>query len=283
MTSVDKKLSSTLPLSGLNIAVPEKRQLDVLSTMLEKRGAQVLRCPLVAIHDAPDPIPVQDWINRFISSPPDWLILLTGEGLRRIVKFIAVHQLDHAAFSQVLDRCNILSRGPKPVNALREIKVTPKVIVAAKPTTAGVIMTLDDTDLSNQRVAVQLYGSEANPLLIEYLKSKGAQTDTVAPYIYADEIQTGQVLELLDRIENGALQAIVFTSKAQVKRLFQVANKYTRVTALKKSLANMQIASIGPVVNEELALHQVEPTITPDEKYFMKPLVTEMVNKMSRM
>jgi uroporphyrinogen-III synthase len=39
-------------LSGRTIAVPETRELDVFSSMLERRGATVLRCPLVAILDA---------------------------------------------------------------------------------------------------------------------------------------------------------------------------------------------------------------------------------------
>jgi len=38
--------------------VPETRELEVFAAMLERRGASVVRCPLVAIHDAPDPAPV---------------------------------------------------------------------------------------------------------------------------------------------------------------------------------------------------------------------------------
>ena len=36
------------------VAVPEARQLDVLASLLERRGASVLRCPLVSILDSPD-------------------------------------------------------------------------------------------------------------------------------------------------------------------------------------------------------------------------------------
>ncbi len=71
-------------LSGLNgrvIAVPKIRELDVFSSLLEHRGAIVLRCPLMSIKDAPDPQPVLDWINQFCIGSCDDLVLTTGEGL----------------------------------------------------------------------------------------------------------------------------------------------------------------------------------------------------------
>ena len=46
------------PLAGRTVAVPETRELEVFAAMLERRGATVLRCPLVTIRDAPDPAPV---------------------------------------------------------------------------------------------------------------------------------------------------------------------------------------------------------------------------------
>src|SRR6516164_11775057 len=68
-------------LSGRRIALPETRELDRLARMLEEYGAQTLRCPMVAIADAPDPQPVRDWLMRL---PFDDLVLFTGEGLRRL-------------------------------------------------------------------------------------------------------------------------------------------------------------------------------------------------------
>ena len=46
------------PLAGRTVAVPETRELEVFAGLLERRGARVLRCPLVSILDAPDPAPV---------------------------------------------------------------------------------------------------------------------------------------------------------------------------------------------------------------------------------
>ncbi|EQD61230.1 uroporphyrinogen III synthase HEM4, partial [mine drainage metagenome] len=52
----------------------------MFAALLERRGARVIRCPLVAIRDAPDPAPVLAWCRRFVAGEFDDLILLTGEG-----------------------------------------------------------------------------------------------------------------------------------------------------------------------------------------------------------
>jgi uroporphyrinogen-III synthase len=50
-------------LSGRRIALPETREIEQLARMLEQQGAETLRCPMVAITDAPDPMPVREWLT----------------------------------------------------------------------------------------------------------------------------------------------------------------------------------------------------------------------------
>jgi uroporphyrinogen-III synthase len=82
----------TPTLAGKTIAVPETRELDLFAAMLERRGARVLRCPLVVIRDAADPAPVLSFIRRFADGACDDLILLTGEGLRRLLSCLEQHE-----------------------------------------------------------------------------------------------------------------------------------------------------------------------------------------------
>src|SRR5690606_29118245 len=99
-------------LSGRRIAVPETRELDVFAAMLERRGAEVLRCPLVAILDAPDPQPVLAWIRDFAAGACDDLVLLTGEGLRRLLACIDRHEPAlRPAFVAELGRVRKITRG----------------------------------------------------------------------------------------------------------------------------------------------------------------------------
>ncbi len=263
---------SDQPLHNRLIAVPEARELDLFSALLERRGARVLRVPLVAILDAPDPEPVLAWLQQFCDGSCDDLILLTGEGLRRLLACLARWQPSlRAQFLQRLAQVRTITRGPKPARALRELGLAP-AIEASAPTTDGVIASLADLDLSARRVGLQLYGSEPNLKLQDFLRGKRAQVHTVAPYVYASAIDDAAVLALLEQLHAASVDAIAFTSKAQIERLFAVAPA-ARVCA---ALANTQVAVVGPVVAEALRARGVRIDGMPQSSWSMKPLSSEL-------
>ncbi len=260
------------PLAGRTIAVPETRELEVFAAMLERRGASVVRCPLVAIRDAPDPAPVLAFARSFAAGSCDDLILTTGEGLRRIMGCIERHEPAlRAGFLASLGRVRKVTRGPKPARALRELGMKPD-IAAARPTTEGVIASLTGLDLKGRRVGVQLYGTEPNRPLTEFLERAGALVSTVAPYVYADAAEDAAVLGLLARLEGGAVDAIAFTSTPQVERLFAVAP----AGRVRGALGHTLVAAVGPVVAEALSRHGVTARLMPVESFFLKPLTTAL-------
>ena len=130
------------PLKGRTIAVPEMRELDLLADMLERHGAATLRCPLVAIVDAPDAAPIEAWLERFAAGGCDDLVLLTGEGLRRLLGFAGRAGIKDR-FIAALSGVRRITRGPKPARALRDVGLKPD-LAAAVPTTEGVIATLSE-------------------------------------------------------------------------------------------------------------------------------------------
>ena len=75
-------------LNGYRILILETREEAQFSRLLTEQGADVLQCPMFTIHDAPDPAPVEAWIGRSIERPFDDVVLLTGEGLRRLMKAV---------------------------------------------------------------------------------------------------------------------------------------------------------------------------------------------------
>ncbi len=264
-------------LSGKVVAVPEARQLDVFCGLLERRGATVLRCPLVAIKDAPDPQPVLQWIEAFNTGQCSELILLTGEGLRRLLSCIDQHRPAwKPAFLARLAQVRTITRGPKPARVLRELQLQP-TFSAVEPTTTGVIETLRGIDLTSHCVGVQLYGSEPNLPLIDYLRSAGAQPLIVAPYVYADAVDDAQVHELITHMAQGSVDIIAFTSMAQVNRLFTVGDPQQ----LQAAFARVQVAAVGPVVRDALAQKGVTANCMPEDSFFMKPLVTTMEGALS--
>jgi uroporphyrinogen-III synthase len=261
---------NALPLSGRTIAVPETREIEIFASMLERRGATVVRCPLVTIRDAPDPAPVLDWSRRFAAGACDDLILLTGEGLRRILGCIDSHEPAlRDGFVKALTPVRKITRGPKPARALRELGLKPD-IAALRPTTDGIIDTLRVLDLNSRRFGVQLYGTEPNLPLVRFLLDAGASVSTVAPYVYADAADDRAVARLLERVHAGEIDAIAFTSTPQVERLFAAAPP-ERVRAI---LHRTLVAAVGPVVAETLRRHGVQSQLMPEESFFLKPLTS---------
>ena len=263
-------------LSGRRIALPETRELDRLARMLEAEGAETVRCPMVAIRDAPDPLPVRDWLMRL---PFDDLVLFTGEGLRRLYGFAQRLDLE-PAFLGGLRTARKITRGPKPERALRELGLKSD-LRAEEPTTDGLIATLSAFNLQGRRVGVQLYPGNPNSKFTDFLRHAGAEPDTVSPYIYASAAEDDRVAALIDRMAGGEVDVIAFTSSPQVQRLFDVATATRRELVLQTALRTTAIAAVGPVVAGELQRRGFIATITPDHSYFMKPLVSAIVAALS--
>jgi uroporphyrinogen-III synthase len=259
----------TAPLHDRTIALAEGRQLEELAQMLEKEGATVLRCPMLSIRDAPDPAPVLAWLRELTAGAFGYVILLTGEGLRRLLALAERHGLREAVIA-ALAATRTVTRGPKPARALKEIGLAP-TLVAEAPTTEGVIATLRAQPLRGQTVGVQLY-SDSNPPLADFLKEAGATARTVLPYVYAPATDAEHVTGLIGRMAGGAVDALVFTSSPQVDRLYEVAAERGLDAALKQGLERVRVAAVGPVVADNLHRRGTRVDICPEQGFVMKNL-----------
>jgi uroporphyrinogen-III synthase len=266
----------TRPLAGRTIALPETRELDRLARLLEEEGATTLRCPLVAILDAPDEAPVLAWLRTLAAGGFDDLIFLTGEGLRRLVALAERHAMRDPVVA-ALGRARTITRGPKPARALHELGLGP-TLPAGVPTSTGVMEALGSVDLRGRRVGLQLYGEVPNRPLVEFLEQAGATVSVVAPYVYATASDTGRVAALIDALAAGSVDAIAFTSASQVDRLWEVARESGAEDRLAGGLARVRVAAIGPIVVEALAARRVRVDIVPEKSFVMRRLVGALVD-----
>lgn len=260
----------TPSLQGRRVALAEGRQLEELAQLLEKEGAIALRYPLVSILDAPDPVPVLAWLQELLDARFDLVILFTGEGLRRLLGFAERANLREAVVA-ALGRTRILTRGPKPVQALKEVGLAPAAM-AERPTTEGVIAALRKEKLAGQVIGVQLY-RESNPPLLDFLQAAGATARTVLPYVYAPAADAERVGELIERLAGGEVEVLVFTSSPQVDRLFEVAAERGLEATLRQGLQRTRVAAVGPLVADCLRQHGAAVSICPEQGFVMKNLV----------
>jgi uroporphyrinogen-III synthase len=262
-------------LNGYRILILETREEAQFSRLLTEQGADVLQCPMFTIHDAPDAAPVEAWIRRFIERPYDDLVLMTGEGLRRLMKVARRMELEKD-FIAALDKARKFARGPKPGRALREIGLEPQV-TTEKPTSEGIAEMLARVDLRGHRVGLQLYPDKDHSVLIGAIKAQGAEVDTVLPYIYDAQVADANIVTAIDEMAKGRIDAIALTNLGQVRRLVEVAQAHGCEDRLREGLDRTPIASVGPVVSDELKSHGLRTDISPaNDAFFMKPLISAM-------
>ncbi len=258
------------PLQNRTIALAEGRQLEELAQMLEKEGATALRYPMINILDAPDSVPVIAWLHDLAHDKFAYLILMTGEALRRLLGFADREGIRQEIIA-ALSRTRTITRGPKPVRALKDIGLNPTKI-AGTPTTDGVIATMRNEQLHGLSIGVTLYG-EPNPTLVRFLQEAGAKVQTVLPYVYAPGSDADRVVELIGRLDKGGIDVIIFTSSPQVDRLYQVAAEKGLQNELRQGLLQARLAAVGPVVADNLRDKGARVDICPDQGFVMKNLV----------
>jgi uroporphyrinogen-III synthase len=268
-------------LNGYRILILETREEAQFSRLLTEQGADVLQCPMFTIHDAPDAAPIEAWIARFIDKPCDDLVLMTGEGLRRLMK-VARRIGTEQAFITAIGKARKFARGPKPGRALREIGLEPQV-TTEKPTSEGIIEMLSGIDLKGHRVGLQLYPDKDHSVLIGAITAQGAVVDPVLPYVYDAEAADANIVTAIDEMAKGAIDAVALTSSGQVRRLIGVAQAHGCEARLRDGLARTPIAAVGPVVSDELKSQGLRTDISPaNDAYFMKPLISAMATALGK-
>ncbi len=238
-----------------------------------KQKGLCCRHPLVNILDAPDQTPVNAWLDQLIAGQFDLVIFFTGEGVTRLLE--AADRLGlKAEVLAALSQAPILTRGPKPVRALKELGLVPQH-VASPPTTPGVIATLRQMSVGSKRVGVQLYGPD-NPALAAFLNEQGALMLPVTPYIYAPAEDAERVVGLIKALAIQTVDAICFTSSPQVTRLAEVAGEHSLNEMLAEGMKHACVAAVGPVVAETLRQHGFRVDVCPEQGFVMKNLVQQL-------
>jgi uroporphyrinogen-III synthase len=268
-------------LNGYRILILETREEAQFSRLLTEQGADVLQCPMFTIHDAPDPAPIEAWIHRFVDQPFDDLVLMTGEGLRRLMKVARRINVDQD-FIAALGKARKFARGPKPGRALREIGLEPQV-TTEKPTSEGIIEMLSRVDLRGHRVGLQLYPDKDHGVLIGAITAQGAKVDPVLPYVYDAQAADANIVTAIEEMAAGAIDAIALTNLGQIRRLIEVARAHGFEARLREGLAKTPIASVGPAVSDELKSHGLRTDIYPaNDAFFMKPLISAMAAELGK-
>lgn len=195
----------------------------------------------------------------------DLLVLTTGIGTRLFVK-LASPTIGHEAAVSALSSVRIVARGPKPVAALRELGITPWLTAPSPNTWREVVSALDARAPSicagGTRVAVQEYGAP-NPDLVEALEERGARVSPVSLYRWALPDDIEPLRAAVRAIVAGTIDVVLLTASVQLLHLLEVAGGMGLTGDLRRALAHVAVASIGPMTSDELRRQSLPIDLEP--------------------
>lgn len=237
-------------MKGKTVALLENRAGPQMADLVRKYGGRPFSAPALA--ELPDIDP--DYISRLLADwatqPAKVVIFQTGVGTKALFETTDALGLTDRLL-QLLSASQVAARGPKPTAVLRARGV--RIDLSAKDpyTSAEVLEALAALDLRGERVIVQRYG-ESNPDLDDALAARGASVIEIPVYRWAMPADTQPLVDLIDALSRGEIDAVAFTSASQAGNLFRLAAKLGRAESLKTDLNSTLVASIGPVCTKAL-------------------------------
>jgi uroporphyrinogen-III synthase len=248
-----------MPFDHLRVVSFESRRAAEMGELIRKQGGDPFVAP--SMREAPienNPEAFQ-FAERLFRGEFDLMIFLTGVGTRALNKVLAARYGDER-FAEALRKIAIAARGPKPLAALRELKV-PVAVTAPEPNTWRELMAALE-GRKERHIALQEYG-KSNPELLEALRSRGAEVTPVRVYQWDLPEDLAPLREAVHRIAEGKADVAMFTTSIQIPHLFRIAAEERLAEPMLEALRRMAIASIGPTTTETLEEFGLSPDITP--------------------
>lgn len=244
---------------GLRVVSFESRRAAEMAELIRKQGGVPFVAPSMREAPIENNAETFEFAERLFRGDFDLMIFLTGVGTRALNKVLA-SRYPEEQFAEALRKITVAARGPKPLAALREMKV-PVAVTAPEPNTwRELLAALEGRQEHN--IAVQEYG-KSNPELLAGLRARRANVTSVRVYQWDLPEDTGPLREAVHRIARGEADVAMFTTSIQIPHLFRVASEGGLNETMQQALRRMVIASIGPTTTETLEEFGLQPDITP--------------------
>ena len=251
-------------LRNLRVLALESRRAAEMAELIRRHGGSPLVAPAMREIPLEENREATAFVDDLEGGRIDAVIFLTGVGTRTLVEAVE-SRCPRARFVDLLKRCRLIARGPKPVAALRELGLQPAVTALEPNTWRELLATLDRAlPVAGLRVAVQEYG-QSNPELLTGLRERGADVHLVPVYRWALPDDTAPLRRAVAEVCAGRVDIALFTSATQVDHLFLVARQDgVPDERLRAAFASIVVASIGPVCTQTIGRHGLPVDLEPE-------------------
>lgn len=247
---------------GLRVVAFESRMAREMENLIRRYGGEPLVAPALREIPLEDNSAALRFGARLVTGQVDILVLLTGVGTKLLFDIL---QTRHALpdIITALRQSILVTRGPKPVAALKTLGLSPTLTVPEPNTWHDLITTLDAyRPVKGLRVAVQEYGI-SNEELLGALRERGAQVMTVPVYRWALPEDTGPLARVVDSVLEGTVRVMLITNAAQIDHVMQLLEREGKVQRFKEACGRIMVASIGPTASERLREYDLPVDLEP--------------------
>ena len=253
-------------LNGRALAFVEARMPDEMASLIRRHGGVPVGAPVMQEHYRQDSPEVQRAIDDVCAGRVDAAIFLTGVGANAMMG-IAEGMGRLSEFEAALRGITVVARSPKPGRILRRHKIPIDIMPPEPYTSSDLIAAMRDLDLDSKQVIFQRYGGPDSELPT-YLREQGADYEELTLYDWGLPDDTAPVVDLIDRMELGLIDALAFTSRPQVPNLMTIAADAGREESLRASLSGaVTVASVGPVCTRKLQEFGIGVDVEPDHPH----------------
>jgi uroporphyrinogen-III synthase len=246
--------------AGLRVLSLESRRAKEIDALIRRMDGDSFVAPSVqerALEDHGDAV---RFVERLEAGEFNMVIVMTGAGLTFLRDVVAAH-MPVERLGAALRRAAIISRGPKPLPLMRELKV-PVAVVVPEPNTWKEIV--DAVAVRPEReIAVQEYG-RPNLEMNRALEALGAHVTPVAIYRWELPADCEPLRDAARMLAAGLVDVVLFTSSIQLDHLLEIARDLGLEEQVLKTLREkVAIASVGPVMTASLEAKGIPATIIP--------------------
>lgn len=237
--------------AGLAVASLESRRRDDMQRLIEKFGGRAFVSPSMREVPLEDHREAVDFAYRVVTGEINIVIFLTGVGFRQFLAKVE-RSLDKKRLLDALSDITTVVRGPKPAAAMREVGLTPSLLVPEPNTWRELLRAIDQQlPIFNQKVGVQEYG-KPNSSLYAGLEARGAQVIPLRLYRWDLPEDTEPIRENVRAMVEGQRDILLLTSAHQVVNLLHISQEMGLEEPLRVALRKMLVGSIGPTTTEML-------------------------------
>ena len=246
--------------AGLRVLSLESRRAQEMEALIRREDGDPFVAPSVQERAIDDHSEVLRFVDQLDAGEFDMVICLTGVGLAFLRDVVAAH-MPPERLADGLKKVTILSRGPKPLPILREMKLRAQIVVPEPNTWKEIVEAV--AARPERRIAVQEYG-RPNLEMYVALEQLGASVTPVPIYRWELPTNLEPLREAARRLAARECDVVLFTSAIQLDHLWEIACSLGLETEVRKALtADVVIASVGPVMTAALESYGLSADIIP--------------------